>query len=215
MTTETLLTTAPSPSAADPSATTVVVTAPEAGTAPAAGENGATADTSATTAPETKTEAPAPVVPEKYEFTAPEGLALDESVTGALADVARDLKLPQTDAQKVIDAVGPKVVASIQAANQQAVQAAIAQWASDAKADKDIGGAKFDATMAAAAKARDAFGSPALKSLLDDSGLGNHPEVIRLFAKVGRAIGEDRMVTGNAPPSSGKTAAQVLYDATN
>ena len=45
--------------------------------------------------------------------------------------------------------------------------------------------------------ARDAvekFGGDSLKQVLDKTGLGNHPEVVKAFAKVGRLIAEDEII---------------------
>jgi hypothetical protein len=68
-----------------------------------------------------------------------------------------------------------------------------------------------------AKKALDAFGTAELRSLLNESGLGNHPEVIRFMFRAGKAISEDSMVTGNkgearpAGPRSFNDLADALY----
>jgi hypothetical protein len=44
------------------------------------------------------------------------------------------------------------------------------------------------------------------------TGAGNHPEVIRFVARVGRATAEDRFVAAaGASAGSARSAAQVLY----
>src|SRR5690606_12960663 len=45
--------------------------------------------------------------PESYEFKAPEGRTFDAEVLKAYSEVARELKLPQESAQKVLDKVAP------------------------------------------------------------------------------------------------------------
>jgi hypothetical protein len=68
-----------------------------------------------------------------------------------------------------------------------------------------------------AKKALDAFGTAELRSLLNESGLGNHPEVIRFMFRAGKAISEDSMVTGtkgeakSARPRSFNDLADALY----
>ena len=47
------------------------------------------------------------------------------------------------------------------------------------------------------------FGTDALKSLLTESGLGNHPEVIRFMYRAGKAISEDSYV-GNSEGANAK-----------
>jgi hypothetical protein len=60
-----------------------------------------------------------------------------------------------------------------------------------------MGGAKHEENLALANKAIDAFGTPELRTFLDESGLGNHPELLRAFHKAGSAISEDQLVLGN------------------
>jgi hypothetical protein len=68
-----------------------------------------------------------------------------------------------------------------------------------------------------AKKALDAFGTTELRSLLNESGLGNHPEVIRFMFRAGKAISEDSMVTGtkgeakSAGPRSFNDLADAMY----
>jgi len=134
--------------------------------------------------------------PERYEFTAPEGSELDAAVTDAFAGVAKELNLTQEAAQKVVDKMAP-LMAQRQAEQVQAVQK---QWRDESTADKEFGGDKLTESLATARKAMDAFASPALKQTLEQTGLGNHPEVIRMFVKVGKAISEDGFVNGANKP---------------
>lgn len=130
--------------------------------------------------------------PEQYEFKAEEGKEFDPAVVEQFAEVARELNLTQDAAQKVLDKMAP-VIASRQAEQIQAVRE---QWATDARADKEFGGDKLDENLAVAKKAMDEFASPEMRTLLKESGLGNNPEVIRLFVRVGKAISEDGFVRG-------------------
>lgn len=167
------------------------------------GERGADSTTDESEQPE-----PPQGAPEKYEFKPVEGVTLSEEVLGTFSEVAKELNLSQDAAQKMLDRVAPAI------AQQQhaALHALGEQWVSAVKADKEIGGAKLDANIAIARKARNAFGSEALRSLLNETRLGNHPEVIKFFVKVGKAISEDTFVPGGTrPPSGGKDAASVLY----
>lgn len=148
--------------------------------------------------------------PENYEFKAPEGVTIDDTVIGAFSEVAKELNLPQDQAQKVLDKMAP-VIAARQA---EQLQAARTEWAEAAKTDKEFGGEKLAENLGIAKKALDAFATPELRTLLEESGLGNHPEVIRVFYRAGKAISEDRFVTGQG----GKTNqgdARRLYAASN
>ncbi len=147
--------------------------------------------------------------PEAYAFNAPEGTALDEAVTGAFGEVAKELNLTQDGAQKVLDKVLPVMAA--RAADQ--VAATKAGWLAASKADKEIGGQKFTENLGIAKTARDAFASPELIKLLDESGLSDHPEFIRMFHKAGKAMSEETFVGGRQ--ASATSTAQSFYGASN
>ena len=148
--------------------------------------------------------------PEAYEFKTPEGVTIDESVIGSFSEVAKELNLPQDKAQLVLDKMAP-VIAARQGAQFEAIKA---QWAEAAKTDEEFGGDKLDESLATAKKALDAFGTPELRTLLNSSGFGNNPEVIRFMARAGKAISEDRFVGGRASPAQ-NNGAQSLYSASN
>lgn len=140
-------------------------------------------------------EAPkAPEVPESYSFTMPEGVELDKAAADEFTAVAKELKLDQATAQKVAD-VGARM-AQRQAEQHQAL---VTKWTETVKTDKEIGGDKLDENLAVARRAIERFGTPELKDVLNASGLGNHPEVVRAFYRAGLAIREDGFVKGAQP----------------
>ena len=141
--------------------------------------------------------------PEKYEFNdkvadAPE--VLDPDVLTAFGEVAKELDLPQEAAQKVLDKVAPV----IQARQAEQVEKARVEWAEDSKSDEEFGGETFNANIEVAKTALNAFGTVPFKQLLSESGLGNHPEVIRFMYRAGKAISEDSYV-GNSQGANAKS----------
>jgi len=145
--------------------------------------------------------------PEKYELTASEGRDFDPAVLEAYSEVARELNLSNGEAQKLLDKVAP-----VMHARQQEQLATIkSDWEHASKADKEIGGDKLNENLGIAKKALDAFGTPELKSLLVESGLGNNPEVIRFMLRAGKTISEDKVHNGRASPNGDKSHADRLY----
>lgn len=155
--------------------------------------------------------------PEAYEaFTMPEGFTLDEQMLGEFTPVLKDLNLPQEAAQKLID-FAPKLVEKTVAQTTAAVLAQTgladhATWADAAKTDKEFGGDKFAENLAVAQKAMNAFATPELRAMLNKTGLGNHPEMLRTFYRAGKAISEDGFVPGGKTTTV-KNPAVALYDA--
>ena len=134
--------------------------------------------------------------PENYEFNSKVADApqeLDSEVLTAFGDVAKELNLPQEDAQKVLDKVAP-VIQERQAKMLEQVRA---DWASESQSDEEFGGEALNENLNVAKQALDAFGTDAFKSLLQETGFGNHPEIIRFMYRAGKAISEDSYV-GNS-----------------
>ena len=157
-------------------------------------------------------DAPVLKAPEKYELTVPEGFQLEPETTAEFEAIAREFDLDNDQANKLVP-LGVKLAQRIQTQQAEAHQTQVAQWADAVRNDKEMGGANFDATVNTAKKALDRFGTPELKTLMDTSGFGNHPEIVRAFHRIGLAIADDKFV--NAPSgggTSGKSAASVLFD---
>lgn len=166
------------------------------------------ADKSDSEKPEEKDEQKPEGAPEKYEFQAGEGVELDAEALKDFEPVARELNLTNEQAQKLVDAY-PKILAGVQQRQADAWQAQTEEWAATVKADKEIGGDKLTANLGVAQRALDTFGTLELKEYLNGTGLGNHPELVKAFVKVGKAMSEDGVVTGKE--SGQRSAAEVLY----
>ncbi|MDZ7918509.1 protease [Rhodoferax sp.] len=187
-------------------------------TATAADTSGATQQTSTdATAPgdgKDGSDAAKPAVPEAYEFKFADGVTLDEDAAGEFTGLAKELGLTQDGAQKVAD-IGAKMAQKWATQQEQALMQAGDEWAAQTTSDPEIGGDKLDASLAAGKKALDELGTPELSALLKSSRLGNHPEVIRFFARVGAKVsGDTQLVTGQAAPA-GKSDARRMYSASN
>lgn len=148
--------------------------------------------------------------PEKYEFKPAEGQELDTSALEQFEPIARELNLTNEQAQKMVDLYGTKIMPMVQQQQAEAWQKTTEQWAADVKADKEIGGDKLTANLSAAQRALEQFGDPELKEYLDSTGLGNHPALVKAFIKVGKAMSEDKVVTGGHE-SGGSDLISAFY----
>lgn len=149
--------------------------------------------------------------PESYEtFTLPEDLQINESELEGFTSLARDLNLSQAQAQQLVDYEAERMLA-IQSAQQEAWTQQQVDWRNESQSDQEIGGNNFDGNIATAVKALDRFGTPELKSALNESGMGNHPEVIRAFYRVGKAISESSFVPGGSSSTGQKSRDEILY----
>ena len=78
-------------------------------------------------------------------------------------------------------------------------------------------GKNYDGKLDYAKRAFAQFATPELSALMDESGMGNHPEVLRAFSKVGEMMGEDSLVVGTGlgasqlSPQQAREEIQNLY----
>lgn len=146
-----------------------------------------------------------------FDLKLPEGSNLDASYLEQTKTLARELGLSQEAAQKLVER-DSGLLSSVSERNAVQVREKTEQWAKDAQADKEIGGGNFQSSVTDARTALDRFGSPEFKNMLNQSGVGNHPELIRILARVGKAMREDKMVTTSSQPARAqKSFAEAFY----
>lgn len=165
------------------------------------------------------TEATAATVPDKYELTVPDGFeGIDTDVLNEATPVLKELNLTNEQADKLTPIAAQLVKKTMERAESAITNRAIEnrkQWAEAFDKDPEIGGANKQATIDFAAKAFDHYGikkGEGVRQLLEESGLGNHPDLIRFVAGVGRDLAEgthDRGAAVTAP----KAPEQTLYGA--
>lgn len=143
----------------------------------------------------------APVVPEKYDLKLPEGSKLEASFVDQLSAFAKEQGLNQAQAQKLLEREHASRLA-FESSHKEAQDKALADYRAGLlttlEKDPEIGGAKLAENAEYAKRFVAQFGSEQLKKDLNESGLGNHPELIRMLAKAGKQfMAEDRAVHGN------------------
>lgn len=143
--------------------------------------------------------------PETYEFKAPEGKEYDAAVLDTFSKAAKEANLTQDAAQKLLEGMAPALVER----QLEQVKAIQTGWAEASKTDKEFGGDKLQENLAVAKKAVETYATPELRKLFDDTGLGNHPEVIRMLFKIGKGMSEDKFVAGGAPKGAADLAAKL------
>lgn len=150
--------------------------------------------------------------PETYEeFKMPEGIQIDAKALESFTPIAKELNLTQDQAQKLVDVYAQQVEALHAAQVQQMVETRRG-WREQVENDQEIGGAKVNENVGQAIMALSRYATPELRQALEESGLGDHPEMVRFCYRVGKALAEDQMPTGNTPvPERKKSAAELLY----
>lgn len=169
-----------------------------------------------------------------YEsFSIPEGFEMDEASTADVGALAKEFGLDQAQAQKMVDKHIDIVSKSLDSATA-AKESALKEWASQTMADKEFGGSNLSENIAGARKAMNSFSQPAVDAdgkallhqdgslkgqqmsevevLMNESGWGNHPAMIRVFHRINQAISQDHFVQGDMKPrEQKKSAAETMY----
>lgn len=140
------------------------------------------------------------------DFNLPEGVTINDEVLSSATELFKDAGLTKEQAQKFID-----LQVSMNEKSEQAAQSIRDEWVTNAKSDKEYGGDKFNESLGVAMQAVEKFGTPELKKMLNDTGVGNHPEMIRLLKRVGDLTMEDTPTNVGKVPTKEKSTLEILY----
>lgn len=126
---------------------------------------------------------------EGYSFKPAEGtnVHLDEASYKQFAEVAKELNLSQEAAQKIVDKMEPMLQARVNTLRKA--------WMAESRQDAEFGGANFETNIKAINRAYLATTTPELREVLKASGLVNHPEVLRHFYGLSKALGDGTFIT--------------------
>lgn len=139
-------------------------------------------------------------VPESYTIAPdalPDGAEIDSKLLEEAAPTFKELGLSNKAANKLAP-LALKVAERI-GERQTAEFAEIRKgWANETLADPELGGKNWKATEANVARALDHFVGPNSKDepnqfreMLNETGLGSHPVMVRAFNDIGKAMSED------------------------
>lgn len=158
--------------------------------------------------------------PENYEFKAPEGLELDSGMVEQFTPIAKELNLTNDQAQKLVDLYAGQVQ-NLAKANVERWETLVSGWAESSKNDPEFGGKNLEISLGHARKALKTLGDDGLNQILappsaqnpNGMGLGNHPAVIRLLARIGKGMGEDNThIQNNQAPTQIDIARKMFPD---
>lgn len=149
--------------------------------------------------------------PDAYEFVPPEGREFDPDVLGVFSDTAKELNLSQEKAQKMLDRLIPALVEK----QARAFVELKSTWVDATKADAEVGGSNLKQSLADGKAALDEIGTPALRGLLKETGLDNHPEIIRLLVRTHKVLAEDKFIPSASAAKPEIDFAKRLYPSMN
>ncbi|MEP3276840.1 MAG: hypothetical protein ABJN26_16055 [Stappiaceae bacterium] len=151
-------------------------------------------------------------VPEAYEVTLPEGAELDQAALERFSPAFKELNLSNEQVQKLADL-------RLEEQQAQAQQWADTRqsWVKQGEKDVEIGGDKYRHSVATAQSAIGQFADAEVVQFLEDSGLGDHPAMLRMFHRIGAAMTDDSLVTARGGMGDERPSAKLnrLYPTMN
>jgi len=158
----------------------------------------------------------APPAPVEYTLALPTGAVLEASAIERTTAFAKATGLSPAAAQHALNHANAEVAAD--RAQQKAAQAeafktmATKTWVEEIRADATFGGEKYLTTVEEVKRAADRFLTDADRVVLNQTGWGNHPLLVKMFARIGQAMKNDTFVQGGASGGGVKPdAATLLY----
>ena len=142
-----------------------------------------------------------PGAPEKYEpFKLPEGFALEGEEFEKVSSMLKGMNLSQAHAQELVDYFTRRMTDE-KAAGLNALAARRKEWRAAIRQRPDFANERglVQRGMRAVLKDKDE------KELFEDSWMSDHPALWKVFAKVGRLVGEDSL-----PQGKGERAEQNI-----
>ena len=147
-----------------------------------------------------------PETPEGYDF------GEDGGKLEFYRNATHQLGLTQDQAANML-----KLYATVEEQNQKAAQQRNADFAVDSQINlKREWGTNYDSKIDMAQRAFAQFSSKEFSQLMDETGLGNHPELLKAFSKIGESMGDDQLVVGSGragaiSPQMAKEEIESLY----
>lgn len=204
-------TTASTPNPGEGATTTTAAASPQGTTATAQTTPEGTGQTEGGTKPEGDKPAGAP---EAYEaFKLPEGVTLEGERLETAHTTFKSLGLSQEQSQGLLDLYvklqGEDAGAITQLLEDQRIQQT-EQWGAESKQQL---GAKYDETVALARTAVQHANDPELVKAFDTQGWGNHPALIKAFAKFGSFLRDSNVegLGGGTAVTGEKSIAERMY----
>lgn len=143
--------------------------------------------------------------PAELKLEIPEGSKLTQADVDRIASFAKDHGLSQDAAAAMLKRESDSLVERQEAALSE-LQAQSEAWKQEIVNDLEFGGERANETAQLAHDFAKRFGDQEFVSELERTGLGNHPGLVKLFARAGKAMASDDF-KGTGQPAGSKKAS--------
>lgn len=157
---------------------------------------------------------PTPPVPTEYDLKLPDGSLLSpEDLATTLKD-AKEAGLTKEQAESLLKSKDQGATA-LKTRQDTAFAETKRQWKEAVSKDTEMGGDKLAETYALSARAFKELASAEMQVWVEKTGLGDYPEFVRFCARIGKMMGEDKLIRGHVgPEEKPRPPEEVLYGKT-
>lgn len=151
-----------------------------------------------------------------YEIVVPEGQEFNAELLDSIVPVFQDLGLENDSVQKIVDGYADAVKTHVDGQIKKSMEyfdTVTEGWKKDSLKELGADSAK---QLSIAAVAREKLGDKEFKEMLKETGVGNHPAMIRMLIKAGNLVKEDSFHDSNQPGKGEElNPEKVLYPSMN
>lgn len=166
-------------------------------------EGGANDDTNEGGSTETQ---PEPLTADAVKM--PEGFEVDEASMTKFLDVMNNAEMtPAERAQALVD-LQAEVMNAASERGSQLWQQTQDQWRQEA--EKEFG-TELQPMLGNIKQLIDDYGDDEFREVMDTTGAGNHPSMIRFLNKLAKERSAEGAPAAGSPGTAGRTAAEILY----
>ncbi len=147
-----------------------------------------------------------------FELKLKEDGILGEPALESVMEFAKDHGLNKAQAQGILDKQEEMLGRYVEA-EDNAHAAELKAWRKTVVSDPIIGGSNLDQSSENAKRVVERFGTKELENLLDTTGYGDHPEIVRILSSIGAVMANDSLILGgaNQEKKAPKTTAELFY----
>lgn len=154
-----------------------------------------------------------PAAPEPVEYNfegvTSENGEITEADIASIKSLSEELNLTNDQARDLLAKSGKYINDNLKAKKDSMV----VNWINEIKADPSLGGANFKATQSNLRRAIKRYGGDGALQILNDTGLGAHPAIVRMLNAIGRDLGEEqKFVNSKSQAPKPKNPYRSLYD---
>jgi hypothetical protein len=140
-----------------------------------------------------------PEAPDKYDLKTDVGIALDEQALAGFKQTAHKIGLNSKQAQELLDYYGGMIKQAL-AQRENGVKAGMEQLSEHWGRHTEKNVALSQRALTQLIKEEFPDDAETVLKELEATGLGNNPALVRLFARMGAAMQEDGLITGDDMP---------------